>query len=137
MTDPAPRITPALDDLNREFWTGGGSGELRLTRCLSCKRWVFPLSEDCPECGGSTGYQTASGRGTVFTHTTNAYPYNPAVPLPYNISIVELAEQDGLRLVTNVVDCQPEDVHIGMPVHVVFEQHGDVFVPLFAPDQDT
>ena len=134
MTDAAPRMTPPLDDVNREFWTGGSSGELRLTRCVSCSLWVFPLSAVCPGCGGTTEYRTASGRGTVFTHTTNMHPYNPAVPLPYNISIVELAEQQGLRFMTNVVGCPPEDVHIGMPVHVVFEQHDEVFVPLFAPD---
>jgi uncharacterized OB-fold protein len=134
VVDPAPRITPPLDELNRGFWTGGAAGELRITRCTSCGRWIFPLSADCPACGGSTTYQTTSGRGTVFTHTTNAHPYNPAVPLPYNISIVELADQEGLRFMTNVVDCPPDSVHIGMPVHVVFEQHGEVFVPLFAPD---
>ena len=73
-------------------------------------------------------------RGTVFTQTTNAHPYNPTVPVPYNISIVELPEQAGLRFTTNVVDCPPEDVHIGMPVRVQFEQHGEVFVPVFVPD---
>jgi hypothetical protein len=134
MTDSAQRLTPTLDDLNRPFWTGGAAGELRLPRCISCNRWVFPLSADCPDCGGMTEYQKTSGRGTVFTHTTNAHPYNPAVPLPYNISIVELADQEGLRFITNVVGCDPEDVRIGVPVHVVFEQHGDVFVPLFEPD---
>ncbi len=134
MTDVAARITPALDDLNREFWTSGASGELRLTRCVACRRWIFPLSAVCPECGGSTRYEAVSGRGTVFTHTTNAHPFNPAVPLPYNISIVELAEQEGLRFMTNVVGCPPENVRIGMAVHVVFEAHGDVFVPLFEPD---
>ncbi|HUZ09199.1 MAG TPA: OB-fold domain-containing protein [Acidimicrobiales bacterium] len=134
MTDAAARMTPPLDDLNREFWTGGASGQLRLTRCVSCRRWVFPLSAVCPGCDGSTEYEAVSGRGTVFSYTTNAHPYNPAVPLPYNISIVELDDQEGLRFMTNVVDCPPEDVRIGMPVHVVFEQHGEVFVPLFAPD---
>jgi uncharacterized OB-fold protein len=134
MTDAAPRMTPLLDDLNRGFWTGGASGELRLTRCASCGRWVFPLSSVCAGCGGSTEYQAASGRGTVFTYTTNSHPFNPAVPLPYNISIVELVEQEGLRFMTNVVGCAPEDVRIGMPVHVVFEQQGEVFVPCFAPD---
>jgi uncharacterized OB-fold protein len=136
MADTAPRIAPALDDLNREFWTGGSSGQLRLTRCTACGRWVFPVSAVCPDCGGSTEYQTASGRGTVFTHTTNAQPFNPAVPLPYNISIVELVEQSGLRFITNVVECPPELVHIGLPVHVVFEQQGEVFFPLFAPDAE-
>jgi uncharacterized protein len=134
MAEVAPRITPPLDELNRPFWTGGASGELRITRCRSCRRWVFPLSSRCAECGGSTAYEATSGRGRVFTHTTNAHPYNPAVPVPYNISIVELEEQAGLRFTTNVVECPPEDVRIGMPVRVAFEQHGEVFVPVFVPD---
>ncbi len=134
MTDIAPRITPQLDELNRPFWTGGATGVLRITRCQSCRRWVFPLSATCAECGGATAYEATSGRGTVFTHTTNAHPYNPAVPVPYNISVVELADQEGLRFTTNVVDCPPEDVSIGMPVRVQFEQQGEVFVPVFVRD---
>ena len=134
MTKTAPRITPPLDELNRPFWTGGATGELRITRCQSCRRWVFPLSATCDECAGTTAYEATSGRGTVFTHTTNAHPYNPAVPVPYDISIVELVEQEGLRFTTNVVDCPPEEVHIGMHVRVRFEQHGEAFVPVFVPD---
>jgi hypothetical protein len=134
MTDIAARITPSLDDLNRPFWTGGASGELRITRCRSCRSWVFPLSSTCSGCGGSTVYEATSGKGTVFTHTTNTHPYNPVVPVPYNISIVELEDQEGLRFTTNVVECPPEDVHIGMSVRVQFEQHGEVFVPVFVPD---
>ena len=134
MAEIAPRITPPLDELNRPFWTSGTTGVLRITRCQSCRRWVFPLSATCAECGGSTAYEPTSGRGTVFTHTANAHPYNPAVPVPYDISVVELVDQEGLRFTTNVVDCPPEDVHIGMPVRVKFERHGEVFVPVFAPD---
>jgi hypothetical protein len=47
---------------------------------------------------------------------------------------VELAEQRGLRLTTNIVNCQLDEVRIGMPVRVVFEQHDDVWLPLFEPD---
>ena len=93
-----------------------------------------PSRPQCADCGGSTAYEATSGKGTVFTHTTNAHPYNPAVPVPYNISIVELVEQVGLRFTTNVVECPPEAVRIGMPVRVAFEQHGEVFVPVFVPD---
>ena len=57
------------------------------------------------------------------------------MPVPYDIAIVELVEQQGLRFITNVVGCAPKDVYIGMPVHVAFEQHGEVFVPVFTPDQ--
>ncbi len=134
MAEIAPRITPPLDDLNRPFWTGGATGVLQITRCRSCRRWVFPLSDTCAECGGTTEYEATSGKGVVFTHTTNAHPYNPVVPVPYDISIVELIEQEGLRFTTNVVDCPPGDVHIGMRVQVRFEQHGEVFTPVFAPD---
>jgi uncharacterized protein len=136
MTEPVARMVPMLDALNREFWTAGEHGELRVTRCTACRHWTFPLSRRCPECGSATEYDTTTGRGTVFTYTTNAHPYNPAVPLPYNISIVELRDQTNLRFTTNVVGCSPESVHIDMPVRVVFEQHGEVFVPLFVPDSD-
>ena len=44
-------------------------------------------------------------------------------------------EQEGLRFTTNVVGCPPEDVHIGLPVRVQFEQHGEVFAPVFVPDR--
>jgi uncharacterized protein len=135
MTELPPRIVPPLDELNREFWTAGASGLLRITRCQSCRRWIFPLSFTCPSCGDRAAYETVSGRGTVLTHTTNEHPYNPAVPVPYNISIVELVEQEGLRFTTNVVECSPAEVSIGMPVRVEFEQHEEVFVPVFVPDQ--
>jgi uncharacterized OB-fold protein len=34
---------------------------------------------------------------------------------------------------TNIVNCEPDEVSIGMPVQVVFEQHDDVWIPLFEP----
>jgi uncharacterized protein len=74
-----------------------------------------------------------SGRGTVFTFTINRHPFNPAVPVPYVIAIVELAEQAKLRFTTNLIECDIEDVHIGMAVEVAFEQAGEAWVPLFRP----
>lgn len=135
MTDvAAARLLPPITDDNREFWTSGASGELRLPRCTTCGRWIFPPSFTCPTCGGRAEYQAVSGKGTVFTYTTNYHVFNPEVPVPYSIAIVELVEQEGLRFTTNVVNCPPESVRIGMPVHVLFEQQGEVFVPIFEPD---
>ena len=76
-----------------------------------------------------------SGRGTVFTFTVNHHPFNPSVPVPYVIAIVELEEQPGLRFTTDLVDCDIDQVHIGMPVEVTFEQAGEAWVPLFRPVQ--
>ena len=59
-----------------------------------------------------------SGRGTVFTYTVNHHPYNPEIPIPYVIAIVELAEQSGLRVAANIVDCEPDSVTCGMSVDI-------------------
>jgi uncharacterized OB-fold protein len=74
-----------------------------------------------------------SGRGTIFTFTENFQQFHPDVPPPYVIAIVVLDEQDDLRLPTNIVDCDPAALECGAPVRVVFEQQGEIFVPLFTP----
>jgi uncharacterized OB-fold protein len=78
-----------------------------------------------------------SGEGTVFTYTVNRHAFNPAVPPPYVIAIVELADQKDLRLAANIVGCEPDSVAIGMPVVVGFERQATaddtVFIPVFAP----
>lgn len=145
MSDAAPpavpaRMLPKVHDHNRAFWTGGGDGHLMVTRCTQCSLWVSPPAADCPDCGGALAAQPVSGRGTVFTFTVNYQPFNPVVPVPYVIAIVELDEQPGLRIASNIVDCEPDSVHIGLPVEVRFERHDvdgeDVFVPVFAPRKD-
>jgi uncharacterized protein len=142
MSDDAPpavpaRMLPTLDDHNRAFWTGGADGQLHIAFCAQCGVWVGPPAADCPDCDGVLQPRPVSGRGTVFTYTVNHQPFNPAVPVPYVIAIVELEEQADLRIATNIVDCEPDSVHIGLPVEVRFEPQavGDesVYMPVFAP----
>jgi uncharacterized OB-fold protein len=109
---------------------------LMITQCNRCARWVHPPAADCPECGGDLVAHPVSGHGTVFTYTINHQPFNPALPVPYAIAIVELAEQDGLRIAANIVDCDLDSLRIGLPVEVRIEQRqadgagsGPVFVP--------
>jgi uncharacterized OB-fold protein len=136
-------MLPKLDDHNRAFWTGGADGHLMVSRCTQCHLWVSPPAADCPDCGGALAAQPVSGRGTVFTYTVNYQPFSPAVPVPYVIAIVELDEQPDLRIASNIVDCEPDSVHIGLAVEVGFERHdvdgsddAAVFVPVFAPRKD-
>jgi uncharacterized OB-fold protein len=128
-----PRIPPPINDLNRPFWTGGAEGSLFISQCRSCARWTHPPDAVCSHCGGELVPQPVSGRGSVFTFTINRHPFNPLVPVPYVIAIVELEEQVGLRFTTDLVDCDIEEVYIGMPVEVTFEQTGEAWVPLFRP----
>jgi uncharacterized OB-fold protein len=75
--------------------------------------------------------EPVSGDGTVFTFTVNHHPFDPTLPVPYVIAVVELVEQPDLRMVANIVECAPEDVAVGMPVRVAFQQHDDSLVPVF------
>ena len=72
-----------------------------------------------------------SGRGTVYTYTINRQAWVPGLEVPFVIAMVELDEQPGLRLMTNIVDCPTEEVEIGMPVEVAFVERGEAFVPVF------
>jgi uncharacterized protein len=130
-----PRMLPALDDLNRPFWTGGANGELLIQRCGTCRRWVHPPLAQCPACAEALAYEPVSGTGTIFTFTLNEQQFHPDVPPPYIIAIVVLDEQDDLRLPTNIVNADAGALEIGAPVRVVFEQHDEVFVPIFEPSR--
>ncbi|OBI77880.1 Zn-ribbon domain-containing OB-fold protein [Mycobacterium asiaticum] len=108
------------------------SSPLLIEHCADCARWVHPAAGVCRDCGGALVAKPVSGRGTVFTYTVNHHPYNPEVPTPYVIALVELSEQDGLRIAANIVDCEPDSVTCGMPV-AIRPDRGTAGAPLFAP----
>jgi uncharacterized protein len=136
-SNAAVRIIPERQEHNRAFWTGGGRQELLIQRCTKCSLWVSPPTSDCPACGGELLAQPVSGRGEVFTYTVNYHPFNPSVPLPYTIAIVQLEEQADLRIAANIVGCEPDSVHVGLPVQVAFERQDfeddTVYAPVFTP----
>jgi len=103
-----------------------------IEHCDGCARWVHPATGECRDCGGPLVARPVSGRGTVFTYTVNHHPYNPDVPTPYVIALVELAEQSGLRVAANIVGCEPDSVRCGMPV-MIQPDKGSGGAPLFAP----
>lgn len=68
----------------------------------------------------------------MLTYTVNYHPYNPEIPTPYVIAIIELAEQSGLRVAANIVDCEPDSIICGMEVGIR-PQRSAGGAPLFAP----
>jgi uncharacterized OB-fold protein len=136
MTDKPFRVMPLLTDDNRHFWTGGERGELTFLRCQECGYYIHPPYPRCPMCLSKDVVATAvSGRATVASVTVNEQAWNPTMPPPYVLALVEIEEQPSVRLMTNIVNCEPYDVHIGMAVSVVFEEHDPVWIPLFEPGQ--
>lgn len=129
------RVPPVLTDLNRDYWTGGFAGELRIRRCRSCRSWQHPPATICRSCWSrDIAAEPVSGKATVEAFTINHQRWSAAATQdPYVIAIVELAEQHGLRQTTNIINCDPEAVGIGMPVRVVFQTLDEVSLPLFEP----
>jgi len=137
VTDTPFRVQPALDDDNRFFWTAGREGVLRMARCSQCRHWIHPPAPYCSECGGrDVAPSDLGGRGTVWSYTVNHHSWDGGTE-PYVIVLVELDEQPGLRLTSNLVGCDPDQVTIGMPVRVTFEERDDIWYPLFEPAGST
>jgi acetyl-CoA acetyltransferase len=89
----------------------------------------------CPDCHRADLEQVeVSGRATVLGYTVNHQTWLPGYPPPYVIAVVAVAEEPSVRLTTNIVGCEPDAVHVGLSVKVVFEASGDVWIPLFEPD---
>ena len=79
--------------------------------------------------------EAVSGKATVASFTVNHVPWVPNLPVPYVFAAVELEEQPGLRLSTEIVNIDPEAVSIGMAVQVVFKQQEEIYLPLFEPQE--
>lgn len=134
MTDSSGLPLPQLDDLNRFFWTSGAEGTLQILRCGDCGYWLHPPSPICPQCLGNALHpQPVSGLAEVAAVTVNWQPWFPGMQVPYVVAIVELVEQPGLRLTTNVVGVPVNQVHIGQRVRVTFKQNEDIWLPVFTP----
>ena len=128
------RVAPPLTDRTAEYWRSGADGVLRIARCQSCGWYLHPPQPACPKCHGSTiRFEPVSGRGSVYAWTINRYQWNPGMPPPYVLAEVELAEQAGLRILTNIVDCDIDAVRTGMPVTVRFERAEEAWIPVFGP----
>lgn len=129
MTEPARKL-PLLDAASGFFWTSGADGHLRIQRCTDCGHYQHPPLPRCPQCHGEAVLpQIVSGWGRVATFTVNQQAWLPGMA-PFVFAAIELAEQAQLYVFSNVLG-DPAAVRSGMAVHVCFEQHDDVYLPLF------
>lgn len=132
MTD-AKYPGPVQKDFNQRFWDGIEDGQFLLQRCTKCDYIPYPHRTKCPSCLGDLEWFEASGSGTIYSYGIVHRPNQPDVfeeMVPITIAIVELDE--GVRFVSNIVGCDPEEVAIGDQVEVVFETVTDgVTLPKF------
>ncbi|MGI9623936.1 MAG: Zn-ribbon domain-containing OB-fold protein [Acidimicrobiales bacterium] len=127
MTDRSER------QLTGPFWAAVDRSELVRPVCGGCGRSFFTPQVVCPHCQSREWtYEASSGRAVVYSHTTIHRPPDSAFVAPYVVGDVEVEE--GWRMLTWIVNCNPEDVVIGLDVEVCFVPgpDGDV-LPAFQP----
>ena len=126
---------PPVDSWSEPFWAGAREQRLVIQKCADCEKHIFYPRLSCPFCfSDRLDWIEASGRGTIYSHTLvqNNPPSTFADDVPFVIAIVELEE--GVRMMTNIVDCDPEVLHCEMPVEVTFERLTDeITLPKFKP----
>ena len=129
------RPLPASDELTCFYWEAAAEHRLVLQRCRSCSKMQYPPEICCIHCQADEFEKAeVSGRGVIYSYSIVDRPLHAGFvdALPYIVVIVELADQPGLRILTNLVDVPKGTLpSIGMPVEVVFEDRCGVTLPQF------
>lgn len=119
--DALPVPEPVVDPDTAPFWEATRRGVLLLRRCDRCAEVIWYPRFFCPACGGTqTSWFEAGGHGSVYTFTVvrKSRRDGYATAVPYVVASVELDE--GPRIFTNIVNCDPDVVRIGQRVTVTF-----------------
>jgi len=116
-----PRPRPGISRDTKFFWDGVQQDELRIQECSSCQSLFHPPMVRCPRCGSyDLGHRVASGRGHLYSFVEVHHPRVPSFDYPVTVGLVELEE--GTRLLSEVIDLDEDQVEIGMPLEVTFEE---------------
>ena len=122
---------PHPTQLSQPFWDACREGRLVVQRCEDCGTHVFIPQPCCSSCfGNRLEWVESSGRGTLYSFTTVYRPQQPSFEVPYTVVVIEMEE--GWYMLSNLVGVEPEDVAIGTPLEVQFEERSDeITLPMF------
>lgn len=128
-------VVPVPTDVDWPYWEAARDHRLTAQRCATCERLRFFPSIGCPYCGSDAyGWTDLSGRGQIYSWIVVHAPVLPsfAEKVPYNVVLVELEE--GVRMVSSLVECANDAIAIAMPVEVTFrELTEEITLPIFRP----
>lgn len=111
------------------FWRDNATRyNLMATRCGNCGKVTFPPRHVCPVCHrksmGKMQRFKLSGEGEVYSFTlVHEAPSAFELQKPYIIAIVKMSE--GVMLTSQLIDCEPSEVHIGMKVRTTLRKIGE------------
>ena len=127
---------PEPDKLTEFFWEGVANHQLLILHCGNCGTYIHYPRPICHQCLSMTDLapKQMSGRGTIYSHTTTVQAFHPYFvdKVPYNLIVVALEEDENIRITSNMVDIDNDDIRIGMPVVVTFQEVAPgLTLPLF------
>lgn len=132
-TTVSNRPRPVTQRWTKKFWDDARLGKLSIQKCKNCEKYIFYPKLICPECSSEEiEWVEVSGKGKVYTFSCKYDPVGSEDPDIIITAAIDLEE--GARMVSNIVNCKPEDVKCDMPVEVVFEKVDDeLTLPQFRP----
>jgi uncharacterized OB-fold protein len=130
--DMTQQPLPKTTEMSQPFWDATKEGRLSIQRCTTCGAYWWLPELACRDCRTETlEWTDVSGRGEVYSFVVLHQAAVSAFTAPYAVAVITLAE--GPRFMADLVDVDPADVTIGMPVQVKFEDVGPVALPHFTP----
>ena len=132
---PDTMPSPTADTITLPWWRAASEHRLVVQRCAACGQTRLPPAPVCAKCRASDAdWQPVSGRGEVYTYTVVHRPIAAGQPLPTIIAVIALEGSGGVRMISNLVGVKPEEVAIGLPVEVVWEDmSAELAIPRFRP----
>ena len=131
MSEPRERPAPISTEDSEPFWRAAAEGRLVAQRCCQCGRLRHPPRPMCPQCHSTAHeWSTLTGTGAVYSYSVLHHPRHPAFDYPVVAVLVDLDE--GIRIVSNLIDVDPADIRIDLPVEVTFAPAAEgMAVPVF------
>ncbi len=131
------------DPLVRDYFAAAARGELAIPRCIACRRWVWYPEPTCPACGDALAWVATAGRGSLFSWVVVRRAFLPAFAdmVPFVTALVALEEDPAVRIVTLIVDADPDALAVGEPMLATFRPlrfptvpDREAVVPMFRPE---
>jgi uncharacterized OB-fold protein len=135
MSDSTYPLLPKISDDTAPFWQGCKERRLLFQKCSECGHVRYPASFGCPQClSPRNTWIESKGRGSIYSFVVFQRAFHPSMAdrIPYTVAVVEIEE--GPSFLTNIVGCDPTEVHCGQKVRLQWENAIDGLpLPMFRP----
>ena len=124
---------PLADSEAVAWWEAAAEHRLVVQRCTDCAHTRLPPAPICPECrSDGSEWHEVSGRGEIYSYTVVHRPIALDQQVPFVIAVVALEGAGGVRMISNIVEADPDELSIGLALEVAWEDMSDdLAIPRF------